>query len=183
MRRIREIALLALILFLAGDIFSQDNGPFAQKRVPQFTDYPSRVIQTSRSIRVDVGSTPYTSCFRTMLRETARNGVKFAGRYALSYWGCGSECAQIGIVDLRTGRSYVSPFWVAGVGVKTRPDSRLLIVNDPAEVAKHFGDDVATIPDGYQPEYYVWTGQKLLLIEGGKIGREPQPFFERCKER
>jgi hypothetical protein len=77
----------------------------------------------------------------------------------------------------------VSPFWVTGVGVKTRPDSRLLIVNDPAEVAKHFGDDVATIPDGYQPEYYVWTGQKLLLIEDGKIGQEPRPFFERCKRR
>jgi hypothetical protein len=183
MRRILDISALTLILFLAVSVFSQNNGPLAQKRVPQFTDYPSQVTQTRRSIRVDIGSTPYTSCFRTMLRETARNGVKFAGRYALSYWGCGSECAQIGIVDLRTGRSYVSPFWVTGVGVKTRPDSRLLIVNDPAEVAKRFGDDVATIPDGYQPEYYVWNGRKLLLIEGGKIGQEPQSEFRRCKER
>src|SRR5262249_33208124 len=115
MRRIRGISAVTLILFFAGAIFPRNNIPFTQGRVPRFTDYPSKVIQTSRSIPVDAGSTPYTHCFRTMLRGTARRGVKFAGRYALSYWGCGSECARIGIVNLRTGRSYVSPFWVTGV--------------------------------------------------------------------
>jgi hypothetical protein len=183
MGRIREISLLGLILFLASDIFSQNNRTFAQDRVPQFKDYPSRGAQTRRSVTVDVRSTPYTSCFRTMLRETARSGVKFAGHYALSYWGCGSECAQIGIVDLRTGRSYVSPFFVTGLGVKTQPDSRLLVVNDPREVAKKFGDDAAHLPDWYRPEYYLWTGQKLLLIKNGKVGQEPEPFFEQCRER
>ena len=174
---------LVLILFLTADIFSQSKRAFAQERVPQFTDYPSRVIRTSRSISVDIGSTPYTSCFRTMLRDTARRGVKFAGHYALSYWGCGTECAMIGIVDLRTGRSYVSPFFVSPVSVKTRPDSRLLVINDPADVAKEFGDDTTDLPDRFQPEYYLWTGQKLLLNENGKIGREPQPEFKRCKEK
>src|SRR5262245_60383310 len=183
MRRMLRLSLLPLILFLAGDSFSQINGSFTQKPVPKFTDYPSRVIQTRRSIRVDVGSTPYTSCFRTMLRDTARRGVKFAGHYALSYWGCGTECAMIGIVDLRTGRSYVSPFFVSPVSVKTRPDSRLLVINDPADVAKEFGDDTTDLPDRFQPEYYLWTGQKLLLIENCKIGREPQPEFKRCKEK
>jgi len=118
-----------------------------------------------------------------MLRDTARRGVKFAGHYALSYWGCGSECAQIGIVDLRTGRSYVSPFWVSPVSVKTQPDSRLLVINDPAEVAKEFGGDASDLPERFQPKYFLWTGQKLLLIENGKIGREPQPEFKRCKEK
>jgi hypothetical protein len=183
MRRILQPSLLSLMLFLAVDAFSQNNRTFAQKRVPQFTDYPSQVIRTSSSIHVDIGSTPYTSCFRTMLRATARRGVKFAGHYALSYWGCGTECAQIGIVDLRTGRSYVSPFWVTGAGIKTQPDSRLLVVNNPAEVAKEFGDDAAHLPDWYQPEYYVWTGRKLLLIENGKIGRKPQPDFYSCKRK
>src|SRR5262245_16315463 len=183
MIRILQLPLLTLILFLTADIFSQNNRAFAQDRVPQFTNYPSRVIRTSRSIPVDIGSTPYTSCFRTMLRDTARRGVEFAGHYALSYWGCGSECARIGIVDLRTGRSYVSPFWVTGMGVKIQPDSRLLVVNDAAEVTKHFGDLGAPIPDGYQPEYYLWTGRKLLLIDNGKIGKEPRPEFKQCNER
>ena len=83
MRRILDISALTLILLLAVGIFPQNNDPLAQKRVPQFTDYPSQVIQTRRSIRVDIGSTPYTSCFRTMLRKTAQNGVKFAGRYGV----------------------------------------------------------------------------------------------------
>jgi hypothetical protein len=172
---------LVLILFLTADIISQSDKAFAQERVPQFADYPSRVIRTSRSIPVDIGSTPYTSCFRTMLRDTARRGAEFAGHYALSYWGCGSECARIGIVDLRTGRSYVSSFFVSPVSFKTRPDSRLIVINDPAEVAKEFGGDTADLPDRFQPEYFLWTGQKLLLIAKGKIGREPQPDFYPCK--
>jgi hypothetical protein len=178
MKKYLFMSVVSAALSLSGPI-----GAFAQKRIPRFSDYPSRVIQTSRSIHVDVGSTPYTSCFRTMLRDTARRGVKFAGHYALSYWGCGSECAQIGIVDLRTGRSYVSPFWVSPVSVKTQPDSRLLVINDPAEVAKEFGGDASDLPDRFQSVYFLWTGQKLLLIENGKIGREPQPEFKRCKEK
>jgi hypothetical protein len=183
MRRIREISLLSLMLFLAGGVFSQNNRAFAQDRVPQFKDYPSRVIQTKGSAPVDIRSTPYTSCFRTMLRDTARRGDKFAGRYALRYWGCGTECARIGVVDLRTGRSYVSPFFVSPVSVKTRPDSRLLVINDPAEVAKEFGGDTADLPDRFQPKYFLWNGRKLLPIENGKIGREPQPDFYPCKRQ
>ena len=96
-----------------------------QERIPRFTDYPARVIGGGNPFNVKTRSTPDTACFRKMLRKTARYGEHFAGHYALSYWGCGTECARIGIVDLLTGRAYVSPFAVTGVGIKTRSDSRL----------------------------------------------------------
>ena len=153
---------------------------FEQERIPRFTDYPARVIGGGNSFNVKTRSTPDTACFRNMLRKTARYGEHFAGHYALSYWGCGTECARIGIVDLLTGRAYVSPFAVTGVGIKTRSDSRLVLVNDPEVVGKNWGDPA---PIAYQPMYFLWTGRHLLPIyEGGRIGREWEREFKRCAE-
>jgi len=141
---------------------------FAQHRVPKFSDYPARIIPTRRSVKVRTHSTPYTSCFRTRLRETAADGQLFAGHYALGNWGCGT-CVQVGIVDLLTGRSYASPFMVgspAGV-YKVRSNSRLLVVE---------GDDYGTL-------YFLWTGRHLLPISNGRVQRrEPEPTFRTCAE-
>src|SRR4030095_4545956 len=91
-------------------------GATAQDRTPQFADYPARVAPTNSPAKVKIYSTPDTSCFRTMLRQTAKTGARFAGHYAIDYWGCGTSCARIGIVDLKTGRAYVSPFYVGIAG-------------------------------------------------------------------
>ncbi len=103
-----HIVLRIIILLIA---LSSNANNFAQKRIPKFTDYPAQVIRTGTSVKVKIHSTADTSCFRTMLRDTMRNGDRFAGHYVLSYWGCGTECARLGIVDLVTGQSYVSPFF------------------------------------------------------------------------
>src|SRR5687768_17169289 len=97
----------------------------AQERIPSFTDYPARVVRTRRSVKVKIHSTPDTSCFRTMLRETAREGLLFAGRYALGYWGCGT-CLRIGIVDLTNGRAYVTPYETSSAQgvIKVKRESR-----------------------------------------------------------
>lgn len=157
----------------------------AQEPAPKFTDYPAPVVRTRTAVQVKERSTPDTRCFRTMLRRTAREGQRFAGRFALDYWGCGSNCARIGIVDLVTGRAYVSPFYVgiAGGGgprrsIKTKPDSRLVLVNDPEVVREEYGDPP---PDQFAPAYFLWSGERLLPIRDGKVDQnEPKRAFERC---
>ncbi|HJZ81764.1 MAG TPA: hypothetical protein VKD91_15515 [Pyrinomonadaceae bacterium] len=156
----------------------------AQEQVPRFSDYPAPIRRTGSSVKVKIKSTPDTSCFRTMLRQTARHGQRFAGHYAVDYWGCGTSCARIGIVDLLTGRAYVSPFYVgiAGGGehksIKTNADSRLMLVNDPELVRKEYGDPP---PEELAPAYFLWTGKQLLPIRQGKVERnEPERAFERC---
>src|ERR1051325_6544677 len=47
--------------------------------------------------------------FRTRLSEDSRSGPNFAGRYAVVVWGCGTGCAQMGVVDSKTGRVYFPP--------------------------------------------------------------------------
>jgi hypothetical protein len=159
-------------------------GATAQDRTPQFADYPARVAPTKSPAKVKIYSTPDTSCFRTMLRQTAKTGARFAGHYAIDYWGCGTSCARIGIVDLKTGRAYVSPFYVgiAGGGqhksIKTEARSRLVLVNDPELVRQEYGDPP---PEELVPAYFVWTGKRLLPITNGKLQTaEPKRAFDPC---
>ena len=93
--------------YLAACILICSASTVAQDRAPQFTDYPARVVRARRSQRVQIHSTPDTVCFRTMLREVAREGRLFAGQYAVGYWGCGTGL-RLGIVDLYP-RAYVIP--------------------------------------------------------------------------
>jgi hypothetical protein len=142
----------------------------AQQRIPRFTDYPARVVRIRRSAKVKIHSTPDTACFRTMLRRTAREGQLFAGHYALGYWGCGT-CLRIGIVDLTTGRAYVTPYEASSAQgvVKVKGDSRLVVIDD----AESTGGS----------RYYFWTGRHLLRISNGKVERrEPGREFLRCSE-
>lgn len=141
----------------------------AQERIPEFSDYPARVVRTHRSVKVQIHSTLDTPCFRTMLRITAREGQLFAGRYAIGYWGCGT-CLRIGIVDLASGRSYVTPYEASSAQgiIKTKRGSRLVVIDD-AERGRSF--------------YYLWTGRHLLPIYDGKVERrEPDREFLRCSE-
>ena len=154
--------ILACIL-LGGALVS------AQERAPKFSDYPARVVRTRRSTRVKIHSTPDTACFRTMLRNTAREGRLFAGRYALGYWGCGT-CLRIGVVDLASGRAYLTPYEAASAQgvIRTKPNSRLVVIDD----AERGGS-----------LYYLWTGRHLLPIYDGKVERrEPEREFKRCSE-
>ena len=161
MHRLLCSAILG-ILFLGANAL-------AQERIPKFTDYPARVAHTRRPVTIRLRSTPYTACFRTKLRDTRTTGQLFAGHYVLGYWGCGT-CIRVGIVDLLTGRAYVSPYEVSSAqGVfKVRPNSRLLVVDD-AERNGRF--------------YFLWTGRHLLPIYNGRVEqREPEPMFKTCAE-
>jgi hypothetical protein len=156
----------------------------AQERSPQFADYSVPIVPTKSKARVKIYSTADTACFRTMLRQTAQNGARFAGHYAIDYWGCGTNCARIGIVDLKTGQAYVSPFYVgiAGGGqhtsIKTQPGSRLVLVNDPEVVRQEYGDPA---PEEFAPAYFLWTGKQLLPINNRKVeAKEPKRAFEPC---
>jgi hypothetical protein len=156
----------------------------AQSPSPKFNDYPARVNRSQSSVKVKLNSTPDTSCFRTMLRQTLKQGARFAGHYAIDYWGCGTNCARVGIVDLISGRAYVSPFYVgiAGGGqhksIKTEVGSRLVLVNDPKVVREEYGDPA---PEEFAPGYFLWTGSHLLPIRDGKVEpAEPKRAFEPC---
>ena len=73
---------------------------------PRFSQYAVKERFRGKPAAPDVRSHPRSRLFRTMIREGARNGPNFAGHYTLVFWGCGTGCRQMGIVDARTGRVF-----------------------------------------------------------------------------
>lgn len=136
------------------------NAPAQRKSSPRFEDFPIAEKFRGNPASVNLRSHPYARMFRTMLRETAKIGANFAGHYAVNYWGCGTECIRIGIIDLRTGKAYISQFF-ASVGVASRIDSRLLIVAPPEKIKEIYQEDV---PEYIYSRYYVWKNGRLVLI-------------------
>jgi hypothetical protein len=101
--------------------------------------------------------------FRTRLREDSRGGPNFAGRYAVVVWGCGTGCAQMGVVDSKTGRVYFPPVEYMDIpdleDAETRArwfrlDSRLLVIT------KDYYDGTG----GYTAYYYLFEGGRFRLL-------------------
>lgn len=149
--------LIITILFF-GLTFAES---FAQTKPPRFEDYSISSTFKGKPARVNLRSHPQARMFRTVLRSIAKQGANFGGHFAIDYWGCGTQCLRIGIVDLKTGRAYVAPFYT-GFGISYRADSRLLIV-EPPEATKDWLID-GKLPDYLQPRYYVWRNNRLVLI-------------------
>lgn len=150
-------------LILASIICFLPLGSFArEKRAPRFEDYPVNETFRGKPAEINFRSNPSARTFRSMLKETAAQGPNFAGHYAVNTWGCGTECQQIGIVDLKNGQVYLPPF-AASLGIETRVHSRLLIVDPPAKLKERFREG-APPSSAYQSRYYLWDNRKLVLI-------------------
>lgn len=113
---------------------------------PAFTDYAVPVYQ-GKLTAPDVRTHPRSRLFRTMIRQGAKAGPNFAGHYTLVFWGCGTNCLGLAIVDAISGQVFhpenlqavdnlnvafedfdFLPPTDSFAMVKYRPDSRLLLV-------------------------------------------------------
>jgi hypothetical protein len=110
--------------------------------------------------------------FRTRLREDSRGGPNFAGRYTVVIWGCGTGCAQMGVVDSKTGRVYFPPVEYMDI-IDTeneaahsewfRLDSRLL------RITQSYYDSMG----GYTAYYYLFEGGRFRLLRKSVEQRLP----------
>ena len=74
------------------------------QKLPTFAQYGARDAKI-KTVRVNVAPKD-AHLFRTNLRNAAKEGVNFAGRYVLTGWGCGTNCSQWAIIDGSTGKVY-----------------------------------------------------------------------------
>jgi hypothetical protein len=150
-------------MWAMAQVFAQD------KALPKFEDFKVTEVfkgpPASPNLR-----TPGQRMFRTRIREGAKGGPNFAGRYAVAEWGCGSTCVSIAVIDEKNGAVYDGPFVILGympvriypdvptaesieqLGVKFELYSRLLIVRGCEE-----DEDCASF-------YYEWSGSKFKLL-------------------
>jgi hypothetical protein len=151
---------------------AQSRGASRGARAPRFEDYPVREVYKGPVAPVRLDSRR-ARMFRTRLREDSRTGPNFAGHYTVVVWGCGTGCAQMGVVDSKTGRVYFPPVEYMDIpdmedeAVRSqwfRLDSRLL------RITKDFYDGTG----GYTAYYYLFEGGRFRLLRKS-VERQPPP--------
>jgi hypothetical protein len=142
-------------------------------RVPRFEDYPVREIYKGPVAPVRLDSRK-ARMFRTRLREDSRGGPNFAGRYTVVVWGCGTGCAQMGLVDARNGKVYFPPVEYMDIpdmedeAARSRVfrlDSRMLVVT-----RNHY-DGQGT----YTAYYFLFDGGRFRLLRKAEERMPPPP--------
>ena len=164
--------LLVLVVLAAWHVDAYSQKSLGERRVTargarekaplRFVDYPAREVYRGRIAPVVLDS-KRARLFRTRLREDSQQGPNFAGRYTVVFWGCGTGCARVAVVDARSGRVYWPPLdYVdipddAGVGAKNRNfrlDSKLLVLTR----ARYDGRG------SYTAYYYLFDRNRFRLI-------------------
>lgn len=138
---------------------------------PQFADYPVRNIFKGKPAQVQI-KTAAARRFRTRLKDDSRQGPNFAGHYTVVFWGCGSGCAELAIVDAITGKVFWLPLDEIDIpdGPQVKPnrnfrlDSKLLIITR----AQYDGRGTFTA------YYYILDNQRLRLIKQARIDNSTQ---------
>ncbi len=157
------------------DAGAQTRKPRAPSSAPRFEDYPVREIYKGRPAPVRLDSKT-ARMFRTRLREGARSGPNFAGRYTVVIWGCGTGCAQMGVVDAPTGRVYFPPVEYMDIPDMEdeahrsewfRLDSRLL------RITQNYYDGQG----GYKAYYFLFDRGRFSLLRKADE-RRPEPEDE-----
>ncbi len=147
---------------------SQETSISQKEDPPRFDDFPVVEEFRGKPARVDLSSHRNARTFRTRLREGAEKGPNFAGKYALVLFGCGNECQQTLIVDLRTGKVYGlaeppghRPLQ-SSRGLDFRLTSGLLIADPPCP--KDYNPCVSWGRSGEPIRYYIMEDDGLRLI-------------------
>ena len=139
--------------------------------VPKFESFPAEIYSgenAAPSFRNKV-----TREYRTRLSQWAKEKPNFAGHYILATWGCGTDCTQLTIIDVKTGVVYSpagtgtnvavnvhndflqgSDLWHASGAVRFRTDSRLLVfIGMPEERTNDRGIS-----------YFLWENNRMSRI-------------------
>jgi hypothetical protein len=108
---------------------------------------------TGRPAKINYSSSKTARRFRSALKWSIQTfGTNFAGHYNLSEWGCGTNCLNGAITDLKTGDVYDIP--TATLNYEYKPDSKLLVINPP-DSSGYYDDSFYCLP-----ELWEWKDNK-----------------------
>ncbi len=168
------MAPVAASLFLSTAIAQQN--PVTPKALPRFEDYPAAPIFTGKPAKVNLASNRDARRFRTALTEAFTDESRFAGHYRVVEIGCGASCQSVWAVDLIDGSIY--SLFTASYGSVFRPDSRLIVKNDPEQYEEMLKDstvaEVESMMKTYgPPEFWLEEKGKFKRIGPYKVRLDP----------
>ena len=152
-----------------------------------FTKYPAQESLSGLPAPVDIQSNRYARAFRTRLREeVAAHGVNFAGAYSLVSVGMTGWGDNWYIVDRRTGKVTLFPYYAAFLDF--RKDSDLIIMNARERIeqamADHDGPDCFFLNQqefsSLRPVYLLWRDGRLEKIGPRDVEPLRNTFWDDC---
>ena len=134
----------------------------AQSRTPRYAHFPCEPFSGKPVAAKPVSKEARQ--FRSVITDGAKAGPNFAGHYTITAWGCGTSCIQFAIIDAKTGKVYMPPFYVAfSLNLKQEK----LRDEDPLQFRINSALLVVIGSKNEKGEgiyFYKWDGEKLVLI-------------------
>ncbi len=170
----KSLWLVAILCALATDARSQPSRIYDAQHPPRFEEFPVTEKWQPPAAPIQL-KTNAERLFMTRLRTASKESPNFAGHFHFATWGCGSNCYEGALVNLKTGivvppplTKLESPWFMCGSAfegshAEVRLDSRLFIF----KCGIWTRDLSKQIPSAY---YFVWEGNRFrqLLIVPGK---------------
>jgi len=140
-----------------------------------FDQYQEKNIYTGKPAKPDLKTHKEARRYRTAIREQAKEGPNFAGRFKIVEIGCGTSCVRIAVVNEETGEVYLprtpnliswGGWWHELYGPEYKINSRLLVVYGQVNSSE--------VP--YGVSYFEWQGKdfKLIHFEQQDRGKPPE---------
>jgi hypothetical protein len=128
--RFREIAALFLTLVIPCASYPQRDKkpPQTPTTPPSFEQYAVSVYR-GVAAKPNFQSNPGSVRFKTRIRDGIKEGVNFAGHYAIIAFGCGTDCAYGFVVDVKSGTILDLPLGGEknySLSLDYHPDSKLM---------------------------------------------------------
>ena len=149
----------AMVVLLSLFVLAVVSTAGAETPLPRFADHPVKERFTGKPALPDFANNKDARRYKSRIREGAKQGPNFAGKYTIIEWGCGSQCQSFAIVDAKTGAIYSPPF-TSSWGLLYRLDSNLLIADPVSSEALANGNVPAWLVTGF----YTWDGKQLNKI-------------------
>lgn len=130
-----------------GDYYAENESRIEAR----FAEYPAKPGQV-RAI-----SPALVSGIGRKMSDVEATEANFASRYVIMSGHCGTGCQIYAVVN--AAKAQEENKLVASLGADWRRDSRLVIINPPAELVD-FGSK--EVPRRLQPQCYVWTADEAF---------------------
>lgn len=104
---------------------------YGEKAVPEFSHYKVEATDTFKGAPAPVDFTSHKGAekYKTKLMEGEKKGPNFAGHYTVVTYGCGTQCQDNWVIDVKTGQ--IIDRFESVIAPKYALDSSLLIINPP----------------------------------------------------
>jgi hypothetical protein len=151
MKNLKIIILCALFLCLFS---ANGNEPDKFRKPYKFEDFKVSQIFDGNYAKLNFKSNPNSKRFKTRISSCYDEPINFAGHFIICWWGCGSPCQSMVLIDAVSGKIFDGI--ISSTGYEYHVDSKLLIL--PAADSN--------MPFLKQSsEYYLWQDTAFIKLE------------------